>query len=104
MDFFNMDFSKLFLDKHGKEAFDNISNKIKAEKASECSSDYISIVFKTAFLSFFGFEENQIKNMLDDIYKNNQINVKEILNIHSKSINLIKEYLKSNMIEITNDY
>ena len=42
--------------------------------------------------------------MLDDIYKNNQINVKEILSIHSKSINLIKEYLKSNMEEITNDY
>ena len=36
--------------------------------------------------------------MLDDIYKNNQINVKEILNIHSKSINLIKEYLKSNNV------
>jgi len=104
MNFFNMDFSKLFLDKHGKEAFDNISDKIKKEKAIECTSDYISIVFKTAFLSFLGIEESQIKNMLDDIYKNNKINIEEILNIHRKSIKLIKEYLEFNMEEITNNY
>ena len=54
MDFFDMDFSKLFLDKHCKEIFDYISNTIKVE-ASNDDSFYISIVFKIAFWEFYRY-------------------------------------------------
>lgn len=97
MDFFRMDFSKLFLNKHGKEIFDSICNKINEEKGSECTDEYISGVFKIAFLSFFGFTEEQSQRLLDDIDKNNKINVKEVFSIQSKSISIIKEYLESNI-------
>lgn len=97
MDFFSMDFSKLFLNKHGKEIFDDISNKIKEERGCECSDEYISSVFKIAFLSFFGFTEEQVQKLLDDIDKNNKINVKEVFTIQSNSISIITEYLESNI-------
>lgn len=97
MDFFSMDFSKLFLDKHGKEIFDDISNKIKEERGCECTEEYISIVFKIAFLSFFGFNEVQAQKLLDDLDKNNKTNVKEVFSIQSNSISIIKEYLESNI-------
>lgn len=97
MDFFSMDFSKLFLNKHGKEVFDDISNKIKEDRGCECSDEYISGVFKVAFLSFFGFTEEQAQKLVDDIEINNKINVKEVFSIQSKSISIIKEYLESNI-------
>lgn len=104
MDFFDMNFSKIFLEKHGEVVYNKIIDEIIKEEANKIDNTSIEIIFKVAFLSFLGIEESQIKNMLDDIYKNNKINVEEILIIHSKSINLIKKYLKLNMEEITNNY
>lgn len=103
MDFFSMDFSELFLNKYGIEVFENFSNKIKEEKGYECSDDYIKSVFKVAFLAFFGFDEDQSQKLLDDIVKNNNINVKVIMTNQRKSVNSIKEFLEynknKNMIE-----
>lgn len=103
MDFFSMDFSKLFLDKYGNKVFNDFSNKIKEEKGYKCSDDYIKSVFKVAFLAFFGFDEEQSQKLLDDIIKNNNINVKEIMANQRNSVNSIKEFLEynknKNMIE-----
>lgn len=55
MDFFDMKFSTLFLEKHGKEEFENISKQIIQEKQliTDNSDNYIEVVFKIAFLDFF---------------------------------------------------
>ena len=57
MDFFDMNFSTLFLDKHGKEIFEKISKQITQEKIDICDNNYIEIVFKIAFLDFFGLTD-----------------------------------------------
>ena len=95
MDFFEMDFSKLFLNKHGKTVFEDITNKIKQEKMSECNLEYISIVFKIAFLDFFGLDKLAMQKLIDSIYVDKQIDVKNILLHHRKSISIIKMYLQS---------
>lgn len=94
MDFFEMDFSKLFLEKHGKKIFDDIVDKIKIENNNTCDLEYVSIVFKIAFLDFFKLKDSDIQSLINDIYTNQQINVNRILIIHNESISIIKNYLK----------
>lgn len=97
MDFFEMDFSKLFLEKHGNKIFDDIVSVIKKEKVDKCDLEYISIVFKIAFLDFFKLKNSDIQTLTNELYSKDLINVDEILTIHNESINLIKDYLKDTM-------
>ena len=61
MDFFDMNFSTLFSDKHGKEIFEKINKQIIQEKPDICDKNYTEVVFKIAFLDFFGLTDWQIK-------------------------------------------
>lgn len=95
MDFFEMDFSEFFLSEYGEKIFNDITLQIKTESPENYNKDYIKIVFKIAFFDYIGFTAEQIKKLLNEIYKNNKINVENILTTHKKSIKAIKKYLQS---------
>lgn len=95
MDFFSINFGELFLNKHGKGVFESFSKQISTEKGTDCTDEYINIVFRLAFLSFFGFDNKQIQKLLND--RNISVNVEEIMAVQSKSINSIKEFLENNI-------
>lgn len=99
MDFFDMKFSTLFLEKHGKEKFNDISKRIMQEKQYDAdnSNDYIEIIFKIAFLDFFGLDNDVIKKMIENIMNCHQINVEQMKKIHKNSISEIQKYLQSAM-------
>lgn len=94
MNFFEMNFSTLFADKHGKEIFDEICMLIAKEKVSTSDNNYIEIIFKIAFLSFFGIDDEQIKKMIGDTMKCTEINITKVKYIHKVSISEIQKYLQ----------
>lgn len=95
-DFFSLDFSELFLNKHGEKIYTNICNMIKNE-FNNCNNEYISIVFKVAFLCFFGLDKQGSQKLINDYYPGKNINVSEILLNHNNSISEIKKYLQNTM-------
>jgi hypothetical protein len=99
MDFFDMEFSTLFLEKHGKENFENINRQILQEKQFiiNNNNDYIEIVFKIAFLDFFGLDNDTIRKMIENIMNCHQINIEQMKSIHKNSINEIQKCLQSAM-------
>lgn len=99
MDFFDMKFSTLFLDKHGKNIFENICKQISREKLDIYDNDYIEIVFKVALADFLGLIDWQIEKMIGDFMKCSNINIGRIKSIHKKSISEIQKYLQSAMDE-----
>lgn len=94
-DFFNMDFSELFMNKHGEIIFNNICDMIKIETTNQINNNYIPIVFKLAFLEFFELPNESIIKMMDKYYPNNEIDFNNLLSIHRNSINEIKKLLKA---------
>lgn len=92
MDFADVKFSKLFLDKHGKKIFEEITSLIRKERVEECNSDYIESIFKVAFMGYFGLDDIALNRMLKDIKCNADIN--NIKKIHKYSIKNIQEYIK----------
>lgn len=92
MDFKDMQFSKLFLDKHGKNIFKEITTIIEYEKLEKFGADYIELIFKVAFMSCFGLDNNALNQMLKDI--NCDIDIKEIKKIHRNSIKTIQKFIK----------
>lgn len=95
MDFFNMNFSELFKEKHGIQLFNNIINQIVIENSNINNKNCIEIVFKVAFFDFFGLDENTIKSLIRDTMQNQTVNIKEVKSIHKHSIKQIQKYLKS---------
>ena len=69
MDFFDMNFSTLFLEKHGKEKFDKIVKQIIQENSNEHDNNYIEILFKIDYLEFFGLDNFAIDKMIKDIMR-----------------------------------
>lgn len=69
MDFFDMNFSTLFLEKHGKEKFDKIVKQIIQENSNEHDNNYVEIIFKVAYLEFFGLDSSAIDKMIKDIMR-----------------------------------
>lgn len=94
-DFFNMDFSELFMNKHGEIIFNNICNMIKTETSNQINNNYIPIIFKLAFLEFFELSNESIIKIMDKYYPNSNININELFSKHRNSINAIKKYLKT---------
>lgn len=92
MNYDNIDFSKLFVDKHGKRIYDEIISAIKKEKVGECDSNYINTIFKVAFMGYFGLDNKALDKMLKDIDIN--YSIENINNIHENSIRTIKEYIE----------
>lgn len=69
MDFFDMNFSTLFLEKHGKEKFDKIVKQIIQENSNEHDNNYVEILFKVAYWEFFGLDDFAIDKMIKDIMR-----------------------------------
>ena len=65
MDFLNMKFSTLFLEKHGQVVFDEICNEIKEENLN----DDIELVFKVSLLDFWGLKCSEIDGMIKNIMR-----------------------------------
>lgn len=98
MDFLNMNFNELFMKKHGKKVFNQIKKQMIQECSKKVSKEYIEIVFKIAYLSFWGLSNSIIKQIIKDVFPNQQINVQEIQNIHKKSIYYIQKYLQLSIL------
>ena len=65
MDFLNMNFSTLFLEKHGQQIFDSICKEIVKEN----SSDDVELVFKISLFDFWGLKCSEIDKMIKDIMR-----------------------------------
>lgn len=94
MDFFYMNFSELFKEKHGINVFLYISNKILLENSID-SSNYIELVFKIAFFDFWGLDTSIIQNLINENTSVESVNVKKLQSIHKNSIREIQKYLES---------
>ncbi len=94
MDFLNMNFSTLFLERHGKLVYDSINKQIMKENSTCYNEEYIEIIFKVAFLSFWGLAPNEIKKMIEHFMSGKQVDIGEINSIHKKSISKIQKYLR----------
>ena len=89
--YLDIEFSRLFKDKHSKKVFDEIVSKIKQEREEECDKNYIEAIFRVAFLGYFGLDENALNNMLEDI--NCKEDISNINKIHKNSIKIIRDYI-----------
>lgn len=97
MDFLNMNFSTLFLEKHGNQVFNDIKEQIQLENSDKYSLDYVEAVFKFALLDFWGLEEYEIKGIFKDILPEQKINIEELKSIHKKSMDKIQRYLQAEL-------
>ena len=86
MNFFDMNFSELFFEKHGKTVFNNIVKQIKEENHGIGDSKYIELVFKVAFLEFFKMENQGIKELITDAMEEKDIDIIRTKNTHKNSI------------------
>lgn len=98
MDFLDMNFNELFMKKHGKKVFNQIKNQIMQECFKQVSNEYIEMIFKIAYLNFWGISNMIIKQIIKDVLPNQQINVQEIQNIHKISIDNIQKYLQLSIL------
>lgn len=94
MDFFDMNFSTLFLEKHGKNIYESICNKVKLECPDIYTQKYLEIIFDVACLSSWGMSNSQISKFLKNIKNINNININTVKRIHKKSIKEIEKYIK----------
>lgn len=94
MDFFDMNFSELFLERHGKLVYDNINKQIIQENSTRYDEKYVEIIFKVAFLSFWGLDPNEAKKMIEDIMPGQQVDIEKINYTHRESISKIQKYLQ----------
>ena len=95
MNFLDIKFSELFLNKHGEKIFNGISLQIKNENPQKYSKDYVEIIFKIAFFNYIGILPKEINRLMKDLYNKDLIDADKILVTHQKSIDTIKEYFQS---------
>lgn len=95
MDFFNMNFSELFAEKHGKQLFNDISNKILLENSNKNNPECIELVFKVAFFDYWGIDDTTTKRIIKDTMSIRDINVKAIKEVYKNSIKEIQQHLES---------
>jgi len=89
-----MNFSTLFLERHGKLVYDSIDNQIMKENSTCYNEEYVEIIFKVSFLSFWGLAPNEIKNMVEHFMPGKQVDIEKIVFIHKESISKIQKYLR----------
>lgn len=89
----DINFSELFYKKHGEKVFQDITNQIKSEYNDKCDANYIDNVFMIAFVTYLGVNDISKIRLLGSISKD--INIKNIQNIHRKSISLIQNYIEN---------
>ena len=86
MEGLGIDFSEIFLRKHGEKVFQDITNQIKTENKNNCDTKYIDIVFAVAFLTYLEVDNINKIYRLANIPKN--IDIESIQNLFQKSKNI----------------
>lgn len=89
--YLDIEFSKLFKNKHGVTIYNNIISEIKKERSESCDNNYIEAIFRVAFFGYIGLDENALNNMLKDI--NYKEDLAYINKIHKNSIRNIRNYI-----------
>lgn len=98
MSVFNKSFFELFINKHGKEIYENIKNNIIKEAEKNVSNGYISMIFNIAYAKYIGIHESRIEDFIKDILGQEEIaesDIKGILTKHEHTIKTITEYIAS---------
>lgn len=93
-DFLKLDFREMFLNKHGKDIYNEIENIIINESKIDYDKEYISIIFKIALLAFWGLDTDGIQKLINDYYPLQKIDIVELMKKHKISISEISKYLK----------
>uniref|UniRef100_UPI003FEFB428 hypothetical protein n=1 Tax=Candidatus Merdicola sp. TaxID=3085652 RepID=UPI003FEFB428 len=93
MEDLGIEFSKIFLKKHGNRAFKNITNQIKSECGNNCNSNYINAIFTIAFLTYIGVFDKKRICILGGISKDE--NIEDLKKIHKNSIFQIQKYIQA---------
>jgi len=96
MEDLGIEFSKIFLEKHGELVFKDITNQIKSESDNNCDSNYINAIFTIAFLTYIGVFDKKRIYILGGIPKDKNIDIEKIKKVHKKSISQIQKYIKNN--------
>ena len=91
MEGLGIDFSEIFLRKHGDKIFQDISNKIKEESKNNCEIQYIRVVFAIAFLTYIAVDDINKIHLLGNIPKS--IDIRDMQKIHKDSISQIQNYI-----------
>ena len=94
MGFFDMNFNNLFYEKHGKVIYETITKKI-AQESPNYTNEYIEVIFKIAYLGFFGLSDNAIQQMIKDIMPNQKVDVVNMKKLNTSSIKEIQKYLNA---------
>lgn len=90
MDFLEMDFSKLFLEKFGDKVFEKIVEQIENENKENKENEAVKVIFKIALLDYWGIGEQTIPLIIKE-----KIDIQKIKITHKNSINIIKKYIKN---------
>lgn len=98
MDFFKMNFSTLFIEKHGKNVFYQIRKQIVQESHKKINIEFIEIIFKIAYFSFWGLNSSMIEQLLEDLFPNQKVPVEKLQSLHQKSICTIQSYLQASIL------
>lgn len=97
MNFLQMDFNKLFLEKLGDKTFNQIIKEIEFENKKNKVNDDVETVFKVAMLQYWGMKEKSIEEIIK------KLDIHPILINHHNSINIIQKHIEdvvnSRMIE-----
>ena len=102
MEDLGIEFSKIFLKKHGEQVFKDITNQIKLECNNNCDLNYINIIFTIAFLTYIGVFDKERIHILGGISKDE--NIEKIKKIHRNSIFQIQKHIKVTNDESCNKY
>ena len=87
-----MNFNNLFYEKHGKVIYE--TKKI-AQESPNYTNEYIEVIFKIAYLGFFGLSDNAIQQMIKDIMPNQKVDVVNMKKLNTSSIKEIQKYLNA---------
>ncbi len=100
MEDLGIEFSKIFLEKHGELVFKDITNQIKSECGNNCDSNYINAIFTIAFLTYIGVFDKKRICILGGISKDE--NIEKLKKIHRNSIFQIQNHIKATNDESCN--
>ena len=96
------EFSKAFLEKHGKKIYDAIIETIRNETNKKIDVLYIELIFRTALLEYIGLENDRLENFIKDILNKSDYNIEDFRKKHKNSINIIIDNIEEAIDDFNN--
>lgn len=93
MDIKNIDFIKLFIEKHGQDVYENIEENIYKEDMDIPMED-IPYIFYIAYSDFLKIPDSKTIFFINDVLKKETITKYKIAMLRKKHINSIEEIVK----------